>query len=176
MWTVFKQDSDAGPDSADSGQQNNTGQKLFFKNDGGLYSEDGAGAAHFLDGKGNATHNAIGKHTTQVIQQRDGSPFASLSDDNSSQSSPQQIHHTTLDKNNGVKTGAFNDQHNTTWNQNGVTHTSSSMVKSLRRIVFPITEITFTENGFSQNLTVAQTMTAQTYDTSSDISSKDKHF
>ena len=164
VWTVFKKDSDSGPDSAQSGQQNNTGQKIFFKNDGGLYSEDGAGAAHFMDGSGNTTHNAVGKHTTQVIQKRDSSPFDSLSGSQSSGSSPQVIHHTTHDLNKGVTTGAFQDQHKTTWDQNGITHSSSSNVTS--------TAPNIPHNGntqVSQNLTVTQGITAQSYATSSDV-------
>ena len=162
-WNVFKKDSDAGPDSAQSGQQNNTGQKIFHKNDGGQYLEDGAGASSFRDGKGNTTHNSIGTHKTQIIQQRDGSPFDSLSGNQSSSSSPQQIHHTTYDKNKGVTTGAFQDQHKTTWDQGGVTHTSSSTVTSKAPSI-PHQGNT----SVTQNLTVAQTITAQTYDTSSD--------
>lgn len=169
MWTVFKQDSDAGPDSAQSGQKDNTGQKLFFKNDGGLYSEDGAGAAHFLDGKGNATHNAKGKHTTQIISQRDSSPFDSLSDKQGGSSSPKQIHHTTLDKDKGVTTGAFNDQHKTTWDQSGVTHTSSGAVTS------KAPNIPHQGNtSVTQNLSVGQVVTAQNYITGSDVRLKSK--
>jgi len=169
MWTIFQQDSDAGPDSAQSGQKNNTGQKIFFKNDGGLYSEDGAGAAHFFDGKGNTTHNAIGTHTTQIIQQRDSSPFDSLSGQQGSSSSATPIHYHKLDKNKGVKTSAFNDQHTTTWDQNGVTHISGAKVTSQAPSIPHIGSGTFTQNlSVGQNLNVSQIVTAATYDTSSD--------
>lgn len=73
FWTVFKKDSDAGPDSAEEGQQGSTGQKIYFKKDGSVSWEDGNGATIVMDGKGNITHtcknytqNINGDHTVTV--------------------------------------------------------------------------------------------------------------
>jgi hypothetical protein len=55
FWTVFKQDDDAGPDSAPSGQSQSDGQTIYFKNDGSISHTDGGGAIHKMDGKGNIT-------------------------------------------------------------------------------------------------------------------------
>jgi hypothetical protein len=163
-WAVFKQDSDAGQDSAQSGQSGNTGQKIFMKNDGGLYQEDGNGASHFMDGRGSVIHNATKTHTTQVISNRNSSPFDSLSGSQSSSSSPQTIHSTTHDKTNGVTTSAFNGSHTTTWGNSGITHTSSASVTS------KAPNIPHQGNtSVTQNLTVGQGVTAQSYTTSSDI-------
>jgi hypothetical protein len=54
FWTVFKKDSNAGPDSAQTGQ-GGKGQQIFFKNDGSLNQRDGNGATEVMDGKGNYT-------------------------------------------------------------------------------------------------------------------------
>jgi hypothetical protein len=59
FWTVFKQDDDAGPDSASSGQSNSDGQTIYFKNDGSISHTDGGGAIHTMDGKGNITVTSL---------------------------------------------------------------------------------------------------------------------
>jgi hypothetical protein len=59
MWTVFKQDDDAGGDSASSGQSQSDGQTVYFKNDGSFNFTDGGGAIHTLDGKGNVTVTSL---------------------------------------------------------------------------------------------------------------------
>lgn len=40
------------------------------------------------------------------------------------------LHYNKLDRKNGIKTAAFNEKHYTTWDQNGVTHSSNSQVTS----------------------------------------------
>ncbi|SHG92119.1 hypothetical protein [Bradyrhizobium erythrophlei] len=57
MWTKF-QNSGGGSDSAQGGQ-GGTGQKIYFKNDGSLTSEDGNGAVTVHDGQGNVTVTAV---------------------------------------------------------------------------------------------------------------------
>jgi hypothetical protein len=54
FWTVFKKDSNAGPDSAQTGQ-GGKGQQIYFKNDNSLNLTDGNGATEVYDGKGNYT-------------------------------------------------------------------------------------------------------------------------
>ena len=153
LYTKFKKDKDSGQDAAQTGG-GGTGQKVFFKNDGSLNIEDGFGGQHLFDGKGNVTGNATKVMTHRIVSDRDSSPFSSLTDDEQSGNS-QTIHHTTYDKNKGVTTGAFQDQHKTTWDQNGVSHTSSASVSS--------TAPNIPHNGntsVSQNLSVGENITA----------------
>lgn len=73
------------------------------------------------------------------------------------------LHHRDLDKSKGAKTGAFQDKHTTTWDSNGVTHSSGNSVTS--------TAPTIPHNGntnVSDNLNVSKTTTANNYVTSSD--------
>jgi phage baseplate assembly protein gpV len=57
IWTKF-QGSGGGTDSA-QGAQGGTGQKIYFKSDGSLTSEDGNGAVTVHDGQGNITVTAV---------------------------------------------------------------------------------------------------------------------
>jgi hypothetical protein len=59
FWTKFKQDTDPGPDAQPTGQSGSTGQKIFFKNDGSISTEDGNGASRVMDGKGNYTVTSV---------------------------------------------------------------------------------------------------------------------
>lgn len=59
FWTVFKQDDDAGQDSAPSGQSQSDGQTIYFKNDGSISTTDGGGAIRTMDGKGNYTVTSV---------------------------------------------------------------------------------------------------------------------
>jgi hypothetical protein len=70
-WTKFKQDQDPGPDAQPQGQQNSTGQRIWFKNDGSMLSEDGNGASRVMDGKGNytVTSGNAQQDTTSIVHQ-----------------------------------------------------------------------------------------------------------
>ena len=50
FWTVFKQDDDAGQDSAPTGQSQSDGQTIYFKNDG-LYFHNGRWRGYPNDGR-----------------------------------------------------------------------------------------------------------------------------
>jgi hypothetical protein len=54
-WTKFDQSSSGGG----SGGQQSTGQKIFWKEDGSISMEDGAGAKTVMDGKGSITTTAL---------------------------------------------------------------------------------------------------------------------
>lgn len=71
----------------------------------------------------------------------------------------QVLHSHVIDKMKGIKASAFQGQHTTTWDQNGVTHQSSAAVTS--------TAPNIPHNGNTQvsdNLNVTKIVTASAYD------------
>ena len=77
------------------------------------------------------------------------------------------LHYHQLDKQKGVKTSAFQDQHTTTWDQSGVTHSSSTKVES------QAPNIPHDGNTqVSDNLNVTKIVTASAYDMGSDAQLK----
>jgi hypothetical protein len=164
VWTKFKKDQDSGPDAAKDGT-GGTGCKIYFKNDGSLTTEDGNGASRKMDGNGNYTVTSGNKQKStkilhQIVQDNPG-----IGPDDTQEKQPSNPkHYTKLETQNGARTSVFNEQHYTTWDQNGVTHSSQNSVISQAP---QITQIGNT--SVTQNLSVGQIVTAANYTTTSDV-------
>jgi hypothetical protein len=164
VWTKFKKDQDSGPDAAKDGT-GGTGCKIYFKNDGSLTTEDGNGASRKMDGNGNYTVTSGNQQKStkilhQIVQNNPG-----IGPDDTQEKQPSNPkHYTKLETKNGARTSVFNEQHYTTWDQNGVTHSSQNSVTSQAPQIPHIGNTSVT-----QNLSVGQIVTAANYTTTSDV-------